>query len=145
MKNISVPNDDPILNRTESFTFCLRFYLEVLGTTSNQMRGNVIQIGYPNRLIQLWAVYPNRESRQHIIRRLLTCCISQTHNQGFDRYTFFVSPNQIQGGWGGWPTGNGKKLLQPSMLPGPAVPGSCLAFFHFRWAIHPIRPVWKLD
>ena len=25
--------------------------------------------------------------------------------------------------------------LQPSMLPGPAVPGSCLASFHFRWAI----------
>ena len=31
--------------------------------------------------------------------------------------------------------------LQPSMSPGPAVPGSCLASFHFRWAIHPIRPV----
>ena len=31
--------------------------------------------------------------------------------------------------------------LQPSMLAGPAVPGSCLASFHFRWAIHPIRPV----
>ena len=30
---------------------------------------------------------------------------------------------------------------QPSKLPGPAVPGSCLAYFHFRWAIHPIRPV----
>ena len=30
---------------------------------------------------------------------------------------------------------------QPSMLPGPAVPGSCLASFHFRWAIHPVRPV----
>ena len=30
---------------------------------------------------------------------------------------------------------------QPSMLPGLAVPGSCLASFHFRWAIHPIRPV----
>ena len=27
------------------------------------------------------------------------------------------------------------------MLPGPAVPGSCLASFHFLWAIHPIRPV----
>ena len=27
------------------------------------------------------------------------------------------------------------------MLPSPAVPGSCLASFHFRWAIHPIRPV----
>ena len=35
--------------------------------------------------------------------------------------------------------------LQPSMLPGPAVPDSCLAYFHFRWAIHPICPVWKLD
>ena len=30
---------------------------------------------------------------------------------------------------------------QPSMFPGPAVPSSCLASFHFRWAIHPIRPV----
>ena len=30
---------------------------------------------------------------------------------------------------------------QPSMLPGPAVPISCLASFNFRWAIHPIRPV----
>ena len=34
--------------------------------------------------------------------------------------------------------------LQPSMLPGPAVPGSCFASFHFRWAIHPIRPVHKV-
>ena len=32
--------------------------------------------------------------------------------------------------------------LQPSMLPGPAVPGSCLASFHFRWAIRPV--VWEL-
>ena len=30
------------------------------------------------------------------------------------------------------------------MLPGPAVPGSCLASFHFRWAIHPICPVQSL-
>ena len=29
---------------------------------------------------------------------------------------------------------------QPSMLPGPAVPGSCLVSFYFWWAIHPIRP-----
>ena len=29
------------------------------------------------------------------------------------------------------------------MLPGPAVPGSCLASFNFRWAIHPIRPVLR--
>ena len=29
------------------------------------------------------------------------------------------------------------------MLPGPAVPGSCLASFHFLWAIHPIRPVLR--
>ena len=29
------------------------------------------------------------------------------------------------------------------MLPGQAVPGSCLASFHFRWAIHPIRPVYS--
>ena len=35
-----------------------------------------------------------------------------------------------------------KEIKQlPSMLPGPAVPGSCLASFHFQWAIHPIRPV----
>ena len=30
---------------------------------------------------------------------------------------------------------------QPSMLPGPAVPGCCLISFHFLWAIHPICPV----
>ena len=36
-----------------------------------------------------------------------------------------------------------KNKQQPSMLPGPAVPGSCLASFHFLWAIHPIRPVEK--
>ena len=30
---------------------------------------------------------------------------------------------------------------QPSMLPGPAVPGCCLISFYFLWAIHPIRPV----
>ena len=31
------------------------------------------------------------------------------------------------------------------MFPGPAVPGSCLVSFYFRWAIHPIRPVegWR--
>ena len=34
---------------------------------------------------------------------------------------------------------------QPSILPGPAVPGSCLVSFHFLWAIHPIRPVNKLN
>ena len=60
LRNISVQNDDPILNRTESFTFCLRFYLQVLGTTSKQKRGNVILLGNP-RFVQLWAVYPNRE------------------------------------------------------------------------------------
>ena len=38
-----------------------------------------------------------------------------------------------------------KKIKQqPSMLPGPAVPGSYLASFHFLWAIHPIRPVHLL-
>ena len=30
---------------------------------------------------------------------------------------------------------------QKSMLPGPAVPGCRLIYFHFLWAIHPIRPV----
>ena len=30
---------------------------------------------------------------------------------------------------------------QPSMLPGPAVPGCCLISFHFLWAIQLIRPV----
>ena len=33
---------------------------------------------------------------------------------------------------------------QPSMLPGPAVPGCCLFSFHFLWAIHPIRHVQAL-
>ena len=69
LKNISVHNDDPILNRTESFTFCLRFYLEVLGTISEQRRGNVIQIGNP-RFIRLWAVYPNREVQNITIIRV---------------------------------------------------------------------------
>ena len=32
---------------------------------------------------------------------------------------------------------------QPSMLSGLAVPGCCLIYFHFLWAIHPIRPVCK--
>ena len=32
---------------------------------------------------------------------------------------------------------------EPSMLPGLAVPGCCLFFSHFLWAIHPIRPVRK--
>ena len=43
----------------------------------------------------------------------------------------------------GWMTHRKWKEIkqQPSMLPGPAVPGSCLVSFHFRWAIHPIRPV----
>ena len=41
----------------------------------------------------------------------------------------------IQGGWGGWPTGNGKKLQPGNLL------GCCLLSFHFLWAIHPIRPV----
>ena len=27
---------------------------------------------------------------------------------------------------------------QPSMLPGPAVPGCCLVSFHFLWTIHPV-------
>ena len=35
-----------------------------------------------------------------------------------------------------------KKIKQqPSMLPGPALPGCCLVSFHFLWAIHPIRRV----
>ena len=34
---------------------------------------------------------------------------------------------------------------QPSMLPGPAEPGSCLASFHFLWAIVHIRPVQLLS
>ena len=36
-------------------------------------------------------------------------------------------------------------MQQPSMLPGPAVPGSCFASFHFLWAIHPIRPVHMMS
>ena len=34
-----------------------------------------------------------------------------------------------------------KTKEQPSMLPGPALPGCCLISFNFLWAIHPIRPV----
>ena len=52
-----------------------------------------------------------------------------------------ISLQVLQGGWGGWPAGNGKKIKQqPSMLPGPAVPGSCLASFHFLWALPPHPP-----
>ena len=38
----------------------------------------------------------------------------------------------VQGGWGGWPTGNGKKLSSSQAQLGQA---QCLG------AIHPIRPV----
>ena len=70
LKNISVSNDDPVLNRTDSFTFCLRFYLEVLGTTSNQKRGNVIQIASWG-FIKLWAAYPNREVGQYMFQEVI--------------------------------------------------------------------------
>ena len=54
------------------------------------------------------------------------------------------SKNKSSTGRMGWMAHRKWKAIkqQPSMLPGPAVPGSCLASFLFRWAIHPIRPVW---
>ena len=48
----------------------------------------------------------------------------------------------LQGGWGGWPTGNEKEAKQ---LPSTAGPGNMLGCslisIHYLWAIHPIRPV----
>ena len=51
----------------------------------------------------------------------------------------------LQGGWGGWPTGNGKKLSnsQACCLAQLCL-ACCLVSFHFLWAIHPIRPVLSL-
>ena len=49
----------------------------------------------------------------------------------------------LQGGWGGWPTGNGKKLGQATWLLGNML-GCSLISFHFLLAIHPIRPVQAL-
>ena len=49
------------------------------------------------------------------------------------QYKLLIQPAVI-----GWPTGNGKKLSNCQafcLLPGPAVPGSCLVSFHFLWAI----------
>ena len=37
------------------------------------------------------------------------------------------------------------KEIKQQLKPGAAVPGSCLASFHFRWAIHPIRPVHDIS
>ena len=66
MVNVSVSSDDPILFATGSFTLCLRFYLEVLGTAWLPKRGSVIQIpGF----LQLLASYPNRRVRH----KLQTC------------------------------------------------------------------------
>ena len=50
-------------------------------------------------------------------------------------------------GWMGWMAHRKWKesKQEPSMLPGPAVPGSCLICFHFLWAIHPIRPVQSVQ
>lgn len=60
MVNVSVSSDDPILLATGSFTLCLRFYLEVLGTTGLSKRGSVIRIpGF----LELLASYPNRRVR----------------------------------------------------------------------------------
>ena len=58
MLNISVPRDDPISR--DSFTLCLRFYLEILGITSDSRRGYIVQI--PG-LLKLRASFPNREFR----------------------------------------------------------------------------------
>ena len=48
-----------------------------------------------------------------------------------------VNSFPVQCSCSGRPTGNGKKETkqQPSMLHGPAVPGSCLVSFHILWAI----------
>ena len=57
--NISVPYDDAILHlkATQSFTFCLRFFLEILGDTSDERRGYLLQI---SGLLSIRAAFPNR-------------------------------------------------------------------------------------
>ena len=42
----------------------------------------------------------------------------------------------VQCSCSGWPTAKWKETKQqPSMLPGPAVPGCCSVSFHILWAI----------
>ena len=57
LMNISVLPDDIILTARQSFTFCLRFYLEILGTTADLRRGYLLQI---SGLLKIRAAFPNR-------------------------------------------------------------------------------------
>ena len=59
----------------------------------------------------------------------------------YNRNNFGLS--NVQGGWGEWPTGNGKKVSNSQAI-AKHVHGCCLISFHFLWAILPIRPVGNL-
>ena len=59
---------------------------------------------------------------------------SQLYMQYIFGYCIFLNIICLQCSCSGWPTGNGKKLIN-SMLPFPAVPGCCLVSFHILWAI----------
>ena len=71
--NVSVSSGYPIPIMLESFTLCLRFYLEILGSAGVPERGTVIHI--PG-LLHLMASYPNREVR-HILSKLKSNSKSQ--------------------------------------------------------------------
>ena len=74
-------------------------------------------------------------AREMRLQNFLTLSMLETSGRNRKEVPFM----SVQGGWGGWPTGNGKKLSNSEAKPGPAVPGSCLASFHFLWAIRPIQ------
>ena len=60
-----------------------------------------------------------------------------------NRLSLFLGGHSTTGRMGWMAHRKWKEIKQqPSMLPGPAVPGCCLVSFHFLWAIHPIRPVY---
>ena len=60
-----------------------------------------------------------------------------------------VEHAQVNGwmGWMGWMAHRKRKETkqQPSLLPGPAVPGHCLVFFHFLLAILSTSTVYTFN
>ena len=80
-----------------------------------------------------------RVSQIHYGRSCIICYMNadDDHSGVWYRSVPFVSYNigTFTTGRMGWMAHRKWKeiKLQPSMLPGPAVPGSCLASFHFRW------------
>ena len=72
--NVNVSSGDPIHIATESFTICLRFHLEILGSAGVPERGTVMHI--PG-LLHLMASYPNREVRHILSSKLKSNSKSQ--------------------------------------------------------------------